>query len=340
VKILAYDHLTAQYGTERSRLSASGFQVDRPLQALLADLCRVPDAEVALLRDASFVPLNLPAAVRVVPCDAGHAAEALAACMEDADAVWPVAPESAGILERASRHILDCDRLLIGSHPEAIRVFASKHRSSRILKAAGLPVVDTWRLDEAAPESRGAWVVKPDDGAGCSETRIFPDRDAARAWIGERDPGLYVMQPYIHGKPSSISLVCADGRVLMMSVNEQRMAVANNQLHAMGSTVSGVRDQQRQYRALAERVIATVPGLWGYVGIDFIASVDGPVVLELNPRVTISHAGMRPSLGHNPAQLLIELLQSGYCTPFESRRIKPVSIDITAFPEQPARHKS
>lgn len=333
MKILAYDHLTVRYGTERSRLSASGFQADRPLQALLADLCRVPRVEVMLLRDAALVPLNLPAAVRMVPCDAVHAAEALAACMEDADAVWPIAPESTGILERASRHVLDCDRLLLGSHPEAVQAFASKHCSSRSLKAAGLPVVDTWRVDEPMPDSRNAWVVKPDDGAGCSETRIFPDRDAARSWIAERDPGLYVMQPYIHGKPCSISLVCADGRVLMMSVNEQRMAVSNNQLHAMGSTVGGVRDQQRQYRALAERVIATAPGLWGYVGIDFITGADGPVLLELNPRVTISHAGMRPALGHNPAQLLIELLRSGHCTPFEPRRIKPVSIDITAYPE-------
>ena len=339
MKILAYEHHTAQYDTERSRLSASGFHPDRPLQALLADLCRLPHVEVTLLRDAALGPLGLPAAVRVVPCDAGHAVAALTACMGEADAVWPVAPESAGILERASRHILDCDRLLIGSHPDAVQVFASKHRTSRILQAVGLAVVDTWRLDEPMPDSAGAWVVKPDDGAGCSETRIFPDRDAARAWIGERDPEQYVMQPYVHGKPRSISLVCADGQVLLMSVNEQRMAVFDNQLHYMGSTVSGVRDDQRQYRALAERVIAAMPGLWGYVGIDFITGAQGPVVLEVNPRVTVSHAGMRLSVGHNPAQLLIELLRSGHCAPLEPRRIKPVSIDLNAFPEQGGRHR-
>jgi predicted ATP-grasp superfamily ATP-dependent carboligase len=339
VKILAYEHHTAQYDTERSRLSAAGFHPDQPLQALLADLCRLPGIEVTLLRDATFAPLHLPAAVRVVACDAGHAAAALDACMREVDAVWPVAPESAGILERASRRILGCDRLLLGSHPDAVRVFASKYRTSRILKAAGLAVVDTWCIDDPVPEGAGAWVVKPDDGAGCSETRIFPDLDAARAWISERDPGQYVIQPYIHGKPRSISTVCADGRVLLMSVDEQRTAVFDNQLHYMGSTVSGVRDQQGQYRALAEQVVATVPGLWGYVGIDFITSADGPVVLEVNPRVTISHAGMRQSLGHNPSQPLIELLQSGHCTPVEARRIKRVSIDVNAFMEQPLRRR-
>ena len=339
MKILAYDHHTAQYDTAGSRLSASGFHPDRPLQALLADLSRLPQVEVTVLRDAALPLLNAPSSVRVFACDAADAAAALEDCMAEADAVWPVAPESAGILEQASRHILDCDRLLLGSHPDAVRVFASKHRTSRVLKAAGIAVVDTWRLDEPAPDVAGAWVVKPDDGAGCSETRIFPDRDAARAWIGERDAGQYVLQPYIHGKPRSISLVCADGRVLLMSVDEQRMAVFDNQLHYLGSTVSGVRDPQRHYRTLAEQVVAAVPGLWGYVGIDFVMSAHGPVVLEVNPRVTVSHAGMRQSIGHNPSQPLIELLQSGQCTPFETRRIKRVSIDINAFPEQAGRQR-
>lgn len=339
MKILAYDHHTAQYDTAGSRLSASGFHPDRPLQALLADLSRLPDVQVTVLRDAALPSLNLPPSVRVFACDAADAAAALDACMGEADAVWPVAPESAGILEHASRHILHRDSLLLGSHPDAVQVFASKHRTSRVLKAAGIAVVDTWRLDEPVPESTGAWVVKPDDGAGCSETRIFPDHDAARSWISERDAGQYVIQPYIHGKPRSISLVCADGRVLLMSVDEQRMAVFNNQLYYMGSTVGGVRDPQRQYRALAEQLVAVVPGLWGYVGIDFIASASGPVVLEVNPRVTVSHAGMRQSIGHNPSQPLIELLQSGHCTPFEAHRIKRVSIDINAFPEQAGRHR-
>jgi hypothetical protein len=62
-------------------------------------------------------------------------------------------------------------------------------------------------------------------------------------------------------------------------------------------------------------------------------------VLEVNPRVTISHAGMRQSLGHNPSQPLIELLQSGHCTPVEARRTKRVSIDVNAFMEQPLRRR-
>jgi predicted ATP-grasp superfamily ATP-dependent carboligase len=331
VKILAYEHRTAQYDHVPGMLSCVGFHADRLLQALLNDLCRMQDVDVTLLRDPALAPLLLPPIVHVIPCKPEDALETLGAAMAEADAVWPVVPESAGMLERASGQILDAGKLLIGSLPAAVRVAASKHRTSQALNAAGIAVVDTCWAHDVLPEGANAWVVKPDDGAGCSETRIFADSAAARASIEEREPGHYVMQPYIHGAHRSISMVCADNRVLMMSVNEQRIAVFDNQLHYMGSTVNGVRDEQRQYWALAEQVMAALPGLWGYVGIDFIMGADGPVVLEVNPRVTISHAGLRQSTSHNPARLLLELLQDGHCAPLEARRIKPVSIDITPF---------
>lgn len=337
MKILAYDHQTAHYGEAHGLLSAAGFSADRALQALIGDLCRLPRVDVTLLRDAALPALHLPAAAKVISCTADQSRAALAACLSQTDAAWPVAPESAGALGQASAEILRHDRMLIGCRPDAVAIFASKHGTARRLRAAGVAVIDTFRLDEAPALSQGkaggAWVVKPDDGAGCSDTRIFPDRDAARAWIAEHDPARYVMQPYIHGKPRSISMVCADGRVLLMSVNEQRMAVFDNQLHHLGCTVSGVDGMQHEARALAERVMAAVPGLWGYVGIDFIMSADGPVVLEVNPRITISHAGMRQSVGHNPARLVVELLRDGQCAPLEAGRVRPVSIDAHAFPD-------
>lgn len=337
MKILAYDHRTVRYGDERGSQSASGFSADRALQSLLADLCRLQRIEVSLLRDPAQPPLLLPAAVRVVACPPPQAAQILAQTLAQADAIWPVAPESAGMLELASIDILRHGKALIGSHPDVVRTFASKHETSRVLRAAGIPVVETWRLHERMSDLSGGdergWVVKPDDGAGCSDTRIFPDRDAAGEWIAERDPAHYVLQPYIHGRPCSISMVCAAGKVLLMSVDEQRMAVFDNQLHYLGSTVSGADSLHREAWALAERVMAAVPGLWGYAGIDFLVGRNGPVVLEVNPRVTLSHAGMRQSLGHNPARLVVELLRGARCVALERKRSRPVSIAVEAFAE-------
>ena len=51
----------------------------------------------------------------------------------------------------------------------------------------------------------------------------------------------------------------------------------------------------------------------------------GPVVLEINPRLTTSYVGLRPALGRNPAALVLELLER--------------ELDAIALPEarQPAR---
>lgn len=334
MKILAYEYRSARYQDQGSAQSASGFRGDLLLRSMLADLCRVSSVEVTVVRDPTLPFFKLPASVRVFPCAREQASATIKACIGNADAVWPVAPESAGILEAASRHILDEGRLLIGCAPDAVKAAASKHRTSAVLKAAGIPVVDTYRPGDPLPDVTGAWVIKPDDGAGCSDTHIFPDRDAARAWVAEHGPERYVLQPYVHGRHRSLSLVCAKGQVLLLSLDEQRIAVSDNQLHYMGSTVNGVAGPYQQCRLLAERVLAALPGLWGYVGIDFIMGPDGPVVLEINPRMTVSHGGLHESVGHNPAALLVDLLLNGRCERVERRRVKPISVDVNAFAER------
>ena len=157
MKILAYDHRTARYGVAGGMLSCAGFPADRPLLALLGDLCRVQGVEITLLRDPALAPLNLPASVHLVSCKPEHAAETMMAGIDNADAVWPVMPESAGMLERASSDILERGKLLIGSRPDAIRVAASKYRTAQVLKAAGIAVVLwLWRRGKASGVGRGS----------------------------------------------------------------------------------------------------------------------------------------------------------------------------------------
>jgi predicted ATP-grasp superfamily ATP-dependent carboligase len=60
--------------------------------------------------------------------------------------------------------------------------------------------------------------------------------------------------------------------------------------------------------SLADRIAAAIPGLWGYVGVDLVLTRDGPVVLEINPRLTTSYCGMGQALGINTAGLVLSLL--------------------------------
>jgi predicted ATP-grasp superfamily ATP-dependent carboligase len=118
-----------------------------------------------------------------------------------------------------------------------------------------------------------------------------------------------VLQPFIPGKAGSLSLLCCDGRAQLLSCNEHRIAVRDNQLHFLGTTVNSMADSDGAFARLAQAVVAAVPGLWGHVGVEFVIGVRGVVVLGVNARITPAYAGLRASLGCNPAALVMDLLE-------------------------------
>jgi predicted ATP-grasp superfamily ATP-dependent carboligase len=250
-------------------------------------------------------------------------------CMQLADAVWPLAFESAAALENLSRYILHCKRTLLGSAPGAVKVAASKLELARVLAEGGVATVATYSPHGAVPKDGGAWVAKPDDGAGCLHTMLFGDRAAALAWIRASAADGYVLQRFVAGKPGSLSLVCCDGVARVLSCNLDRVAMRDNRFHVLGSVVNGLSDNDGALERLAQQVAAAIPSLWGYVGVDFILTAHGAVVLDVNPRLTAAYAGLRASTDCNPAGLVLDLLKgvSAVSWPAAGMR-RPVSVDL------------
>jgi predicted ATP-grasp superfamily ATP-dependent carboligase len=58
--------------------------------------------------------------------------------------------------------------------------------------------------------------------------------------------------------------------------------------------------------SVAKRVVESYSGLRGYVGVDFVLTKDGPVVIEVNPRLTTSYIGLREVVRFNPAQAMLD----------------------------------
>ena len=55
-------------------------------------------------------------------------------------------------------------------------------------------------------------------------------------------------------------------------------------------------------RAWAQALADAIPGLGGYVGVDLVWHAQrGPVLIEVNPRVTMSYVGLSAALGRNLA---------------------------------------
>jgi predicted ATP-grasp superfamily ATP-dependent carboligase len=251
-----------------------------------------------------------------------------AAGLQAADAVWPLAIESDGVLEQLSRGILRGKRILLGSAPGAVEVVASKLKLAQVLAEGGVAVVATYSPHAVLPRDGGPWVVKPDDGAGCLDTRLFSDRTAALAWIRANAADRYVMQPFVAGKLGSLSLICCDGMARVLACNQERMAMRDNRFHFLGSIVNGLSDADGVLARLAQQVAAAIPSLWGYVGVDFVLTAHGAMVLDVNPRLTAAYAGLHASTGCNPARLVLDLLKSSAAMGAPVGMRRAVSVDV------------
>jgi predicted ATP-grasp superfamily ATP-dependent carboligase len=151
--------------------------------------------------------------------------------------------------------------------------------------------------------------VKPDDGAGCDGLERLDHHAEAERRI--RAAGRLVAQPWLEGEPWSLSLLCAGGRARLLACNRQRLTwrMGRLQLDALAVNVRPPADP-RVHR-LGPAIASAIEGLWGYVGVDFLLQPDGPLVLEVNPRLTTSYCGLPNALGRNVAEMVLELQRSG-----------------------------
>ena len=64
-------------------------------------------------------------------------------CIHKSDAVWPIAPETGGILERLCQDVEKAGKTLLTSPSSAVRLAASKLETYKRLEHHGLPAVPT-----------------------------------------------------------------------------------------------------------------------------------------------------------------------------------------------------
>jgi tyramine---L-glutamate ligase len=321
-KIFVYEYLTG--GGIDPTLAGAGSLAD--LSALIVEGRVMRDALVADLRELDDVQVTFatsrfetvdPAQTHCMAAPGESMTAFVARAAREHDYAWVIAPECDGLL----LHFYDAVGAArwLGCAKEAIRVASSKSATAACLAAHGIATTPALEPGQAGGDGNGRWVVKPDDGAGGLDTFVF-DRFAdacaeyeARAAAG-RNP---VMQAWIDGEPLSLSLICRDKDTELLSINRQQIGLSGGDVpgrHAQIVEFDGVlvdqidrrSDEGRQLDTLAQRVAMAIPGLRGFVGVDVVWHAQhGPVVIEVNPRLTVAYAGLSAALGSNLAPALL-----------------------------------
>ena len=97
----------------------------------------------------------------------------------------------------------------------------------------------------------------------------------------------------------------------LLTANCQQVREVSGRFELEAILVNGIPDAHVRYAGLARAIADAIPGLWGYAGVDLILTGNGPVVLEVNPRLTVSYAGLRSALATNPAKPSLSALWYG-----------------------------
>jgi len=309
MRVFVYEHVTGGglllTDDDLASLAPEG---DMMIRALLHDLAESPGVELIALRDPRL-QADLPATL-LVPQSARDLWPTFERALRMSDAVWPIAPEQDGWLERITQAVVDNGRMLLNSRAPAVRLTASKLATARALAAAGAPVVATYACAEQVPLETLAVVVKPDDGAGCVETYVVRDRTRLALWNVEQARRTWAYQPLTAGEPRSLCMLCSEGKARLICCNRQQIVDEGGKLAFAGVTVNALGDADGTYARLAQSVAAAMPELWGHVGVDFLETPNGPVVLEINPRMTTACVGLRSALGINLGALVLQLPDS------------------------------
>ncbi len=298
------------------------------LAAVLDGLAALPGVEILALRDARLaIPGEWLGPVEWICLDPGiDAAQRYRELLQHCDAAWPIAPETGGILERLCHMAEAAGKPLLTSPAAAVRIAASKLRAAQRLAAGGVPVAQTVALDSGLPLPAFPRVIKPDDGVGCEGARIVATSEDWRAL----PPGLatagYVAQPLLEGEALSLSALFAQGQARLLSVNRQRIVRRDGAFALRGCEVNAAVGAWVDWEGLAQHVAAAMPELWGYAGIDLILTAQGPRVLEINPRLTTSYAGLKASTGLNYAELILDLWREGRLPELPRMRRAPVEV--------------
>ena len=271
------------------------------LHAALADFSRLPDpVQVYTLIEERFAS-ELPERIQCRHPD-GPWQDAWKSLVGHCDAVLVIAPENEGQLERLCAEVLEEGRIGLNCSLEAIRLAADKWMLNRHLQAAGIPAVETrtWNPSEPVPVQG---VIKPRDGAGCEETfaldvqSVPPVLDPESRWI---------WQPWVSGQPASLSLLVGENEVEVLSCNRIHCKNQEGRLHVHELETGGFDGNLRfeeEARALASRIVAAVPGLRGYVGVDVMWQEESLTVLEINPRLTLAYTGLAMPLAERMLQV-------------------------------------
>lgn len=224
-----------------------------------------------------------------------------------ADAALVIAPEFDQILAGWSERLEKLGVRSLGSSSQAVELCGDKLATATHLMEHGIATPPT-KIFHRRDHGRFPTIVKPRFGAGCEDTFRCRSRAESNLLPPRKDR---VVQPEIPGTPASVSFIVHGSRIMPLRAGHQLITHVGESLARLrydGGTFPLNKELTDRAIPLTRCALSTIPGLNGFVGVDVILgreSIDD-VVIDINPRLTLSYTGLRRLCRTNLAAAILD----------------------------------
>ncbi|NLI93801.1 MAG: ATP-grasp domain-containing protein [Peptococcaceae bacterium] len=234
------------------------------------------------------------------------------------EAVLIIAPETAGILAELTALAENRGKIVLGSCSKALNVTCHKAKLLSLMGKKGLPVPRSDILQKPLASVAKAQilemfsyplVIKPVCGTGGEGVRLIQtgeQLDKVVEQLATMGEETFLVQEYIPGQAVSVSLFVLEGKVLPLSLNRQILK-DEDELGFRGITVPYEHSLDQDIIKIASAACEQVEGLKGFIGVDLVAGPEGPVLIEINSRITLAYVALREVVSRNLAGDLLNL---------------------------------
>ena len=300
VNILVYEHVTA--GGMPGEIPAALADAGKAMWRALVDDFAAAGCKVwTTSGERETVPRDGGDMVRIKP--ASELQPLVQALAQKCDGAIIVAPETGGILAQWVSLLSSWNIPLLNCSPKTIALCGDKWALARHLEKHGVATVPTKKgeagvlldaIGQSLQVTAGAYVIKPIDGAGCEQTFVIRSANETHALREMLSGDRWIAQPFVEGEAVSVSFI-AHGSVVRPLLAGRQIISGSQELRYDGGHLPLDRKQGERAVWLATQAIRTLKELRGFIGVDLILAENAKddVVIEINPRVTVSYCGLR-----------------------------------------------
>lgn len=309
------------------------------LRSLVSDF-KTAGHNITTLLDSRLMEFNAPIeANKIVPVYAQNQIEKkIEEFSKLVDYFYVIAPESGQILQKILQTVEDIGGVSLNSEIDAVNYVSNKITAFEKFKQSGLKVPETVLLDtkektesirRQVKELEYPVIIKPLEGTSCGGLSKVKDENeiskAIKKVTQESTSRQFVAQKLVKGQAASACVISTGNKATALSLNRQLVNLASptGDSKYIGGSVPFKHSLEIEALRAAEKAVEAVNGLKGYVGVDLTLTDKEPILIEINPRLTVSYIGLNRITKFNTAdaitdavtkqKLPIEKQTKGYC---------------------------